>query len=113
MTSQGNAYARFRRALERGNVTATLAAAAELRQLGLTDALEVCLVLRSDPSQFERLRSRVLVYGVTAAWASCFARSSWTSAFLMRSSAWRPAATSRALRASTTSSVATKSFRHT
>ena len=54
MTSQGNAYARFRRALERGNVTATLAAAAELRQLGLTDALEVCLVLRSDPPRFER-----------------------------------------------------------
>ena len=50
----GHAYARFRRAVDRGDPTATLSAAAELTQLGLTDALEVCLVLRSDPTRFER-----------------------------------------------------------
>jgi hypothetical protein len=53
MTSQGSAYARFRRALDTGNPTMALAAASELDSLGLTDALELCLVLRGDSRRFE------------------------------------------------------------
>lgn len=40
MTSQGSAYARFRRALERGNLLHVRAAAAELPQVPLEDVLE-------------------------------------------------------------------------
>ena len=52
MTSQGHAYARFRRALDNGNTLAALAAARELPQVGLSDALELCLALRDDPSRY-------------------------------------------------------------
>jgi hypothetical protein len=48
MTSQGSAYARFRRALDRGNVTEALSAAAELEHVGLVDALELVLLLAWD-----------------------------------------------------------------
>jgi hypothetical protein len=36
---------RFRRALDRGNVTEALSAAAELQQVGLAEALELTLLL--------------------------------------------------------------------
>jgi hypothetical protein len=55
MTLQGSPYARFRRALDTGNPTMALAAASELNSIGLTDALELCLVLlvlRDDPRRF-------------------------------------------------------------
>lgn len=55
MTSQGSAYARFKRCLATGNGALVRAAAAELPQLSLEDALAVCLVLRDDePAVFER-----------------------------------------------------------
>ena len=41
VTSQGSAYGRFRRALDGGNVTIALAAAAELDWVSLPDALEL------------------------------------------------------------------------
>jgi hypothetical protein len=37
---------RFRRALDRGNVTEALSAASELEHVGLAEALELCLLLR-------------------------------------------------------------------
>jgi hypothetical protein len=49
MTSEGSAYARFRRGLVSGNVTLVMASAAELPQLSLYDALAVCLILLDDP----------------------------------------------------------------
>lgn len=54
VTSEGHAYARFRRALDRGNVTAALSAAAELVHVGLVDALKLGLLLRDDGAPFER-----------------------------------------------------------
>jgi hypothetical protein len=45
LTAQGSAYARFRRSLDNGSVTNALAAAAELKPLGLTDSLELLLLL--------------------------------------------------------------------
>ena len=44
MTSQGGAYTRLRRALDRGNVTEALSAAGELERVGLVEALELCLL---------------------------------------------------------------------
>jgi hypothetical protein len=54
VTSQGSAYHRFRRALDRGNVTAALSAASEIRVVGLVEALELTL-LRADrePAKYE------------------------------------------------------------
>lgn len=55
MTSDGNAYARFRRALEAGNELQVLAAARELPYIALDDALRICLVLRDgDHGRYER-----------------------------------------------------------
>jgi hypothetical protein len=48
MTSQGHAYARFQRALKTGNAHIALAAAADLRQVGLADALSLVLLIRED-----------------------------------------------------------------
>jgi len=45
VTSSGSAYARFRRSLDIGSVTNALAAAAEIKPLGLTDSLELLLPL--------------------------------------------------------------------
>src|SRR5438270_5268022 len=60
-TSDGSAYARFRRALNTGNRTLVIAAARELPQVGLHDALRICLVLRDgDPEQYERAAVRWL-----------------------------------------------------
>jgi hypothetical protein len=41
VTSQGSAYKRFRRALDRGNITEALSAASELGFVGLNEALEL------------------------------------------------------------------------
>ena len=51
-TSQGHPYAVFQRALKRRNVLSALAAAKDLPQLSLVDALELTvLVARKDPSR--------------------------------------------------------------
>lgn len=61
MTSEGNPYARFRRALNTGNEAIVLAAARELPQIALDDALRICLVLRDgDPRRYERAAMRWL-----------------------------------------------------
>jgi hypothetical protein len=59
VTSQGSPYGRFRRALDKGNALAALSAAAELRSVGLTDALELCLLLcEREPRRYERAALR-------------------------------------------------------
>jgi hypothetical protein len=58
VTSQGSAYARFRRALDTGSPLIALAAAHDLHQLSLTDSLELCLVLRGDPARYSRAVAR-------------------------------------------------------
>lgn len=61
MTSDGNPYARFRRALETGNETLVTAAALELPRVALDDALRICLVLRGgDAGRYERAAVRWL-----------------------------------------------------
>src|SRR3954454_13610153 len=61
MTSQGSAYARFRRACANGNVTIVRAEAAELDQIGLADAAMILLViLRSEPETYQRAAIRWL-----------------------------------------------------
>ena len=50
---------RFRRALDRGNVTEALSAAAELQFVGLAEALELTLLLAEDePEKYERAAAR-------------------------------------------------------
>ncbi|HEY2637164.1 MAG TPA: hypothetical protein VGI54_07250 [Solirubrobacteraceae bacterium] len=46
MTSDGRPYPRFRRALDTGDYTIIRAAAAELPQIGLGDALRICWAIR-------------------------------------------------------------------
>jgi hypothetical protein len=59
VTSQGSAYSRFQRSLLRGDALMVRAAAAELPQLELADALAVCLVfLRGDPGRYGRAAVR-------------------------------------------------------
>ena len=59
MTSNGSAYARFRRALQSGNLTLVRAAAAELPAVSLDDALHVCVLLRDrEPERYERAAVR-------------------------------------------------------
>ena len=61
MTSEGNPYARFKRALATGNEALVTAAALELPRIRLDDALRICLVLRGgDPSRYERAAVRWL-----------------------------------------------------
>ena len=61
MSSDGNPYARFRRALATGNAALVTAAALELPQVSLDDALRICLVLREgDPERYERAAVRWL-----------------------------------------------------
>ena len=61
MTSQGSAYARFRRSLKSGNLTLIRNAAAELPRVDLADALAVCVVIRqAEPERFERAALRWL-----------------------------------------------------
>jgi hypothetical protein len=53
VTSQGSPFMRFRRALDRGNVTEALSAGSELDHIGLTEAVELCLLLRDKaPEKF-------------------------------------------------------------
>jgi hypothetical protein len=50
---------RFRRALDRGNVTEALSSAAELEHVGLAEALELTLLLADrDPGKYERAALR-------------------------------------------------------
>ena len=50
---------RFRRALDRQNVTEALSAAAELQHVGLAEALELCLLLRGNsPGRYPRAALR-------------------------------------------------------
>src|SRR3954453_19287784 len=50
---------RFRRALDRANVTEALSAAADLPHVGLPEALELCLLLREKaPERFPRAALR-------------------------------------------------------
>ena len=61
MTSDGNPYARFRRALELGNEAMVVSAALELPRVALDDALRICLVLRGgDRKRYERAAVRWL-----------------------------------------------------
>jgi hypothetical protein len=61
VTSDGSAYSRFRRALETGNANLVVAAALELPQVALDDALRICLVLRDgDAERYERAAVRWL-----------------------------------------------------
>jgi hypothetical protein len=61
VTSDGSPYSRFRRALETGNELLVLAAARELPQIGLDDALRICLILRDgDRTRYERAAVRWL-----------------------------------------------------
>ena len=59
MTSEGSAYARFRRALESGTPLTVRTAAAELARIGLDDALAICLLfLDREPELFPRAAAR-------------------------------------------------------
>ena len=61
VTSDGNPYSRFRRALQTGNEALVTAAARELPRIALDDALRICLVLRGgDPDRYERAAVRWL-----------------------------------------------------
>ena len=73
MTSQGSAYARFRRALKTGNMAIIRSAAAELPHVDLGDALAVCVTMhladalavcvvirQAEPERFERAALRWL-----------------------------------------------------
>ncbi len=59
MTSQGSAYSRFKRAIERGNLIEAESAIRELKQVGLRDALDyVDLLATRAPERFERAALR-------------------------------------------------------
>lgn len=59
MTSQGHPYARFRRALVRGNPTVATAAALELPPLALDDALRLVLLYhQAGDDRYERAALR-------------------------------------------------------
>jgi hypothetical protein len=59
VTAQGSAYHRFRRALDHGNVTEALSAASEFEHVGLSEALELCLLLADkEPQRFGRAAVR-------------------------------------------------------
>jgi hypothetical protein len=58
VTSQGSAYGRFRRALDTGNATIALAAAAEVDFVSLPDSLEIVLLLVDEPRKFRRAAFR-------------------------------------------------------
>jgi hypothetical protein len=61
MTSQGHAYARFRRAVQTGNLKMIRTAALEMPHVGLPDALEIVLAMATaNDSGFERATMRWL-----------------------------------------------------
>jgi hypothetical protein len=61
-TSQGHSYGIFQKALKRGNLPAAEAAARELPQINLADALELTILFaRKDPRRFQRIAARWLL----------------------------------------------------
>jgi hypothetical protein len=61
VSSDGSPYARFRRALNTGNLAIVRAAAAELPRVELDDALRVCLLVREqDADRYEKAAVRWL-----------------------------------------------------
>ena len=61
VSSSGSPYARFRRALATGSLPLVHAAAAELPQVDLDDALRICLLMsEQDDSRYERAAVRGL-----------------------------------------------------
>jgi hypothetical protein len=59
VTFESSAYMRFRRALDRRNVTEALSAATEIQVVGLVEALELTLLLADrDPAKYERAALR-------------------------------------------------------
>jgi hypothetical protein len=59
VTSDGSAYARFRRALDQGRLHIVVAAASELPRIELDDALEVCMLMsREAHPAYERAAVR-------------------------------------------------------
>jgi hypothetical protein len=61
VSSSGSPYARFRRAIATGNIALVHAAAAELPQVDLDDALRICLLMsEQDDERFERAAVRWL-----------------------------------------------------
>ena len=66
VTSQGHAYARFRRALLTKNVRLIDAAAGELTQVSLEDALRILVVLaEKGDTRFERAAARFAARATT------------------------------------------------
>lgn len=61
MTSQGNPWSRFQRALTTGNLTLVRAAAAELPRIGVAEAAAMMLVIQQvEPETYERAARRWL-----------------------------------------------------
>ncbi len=59
MSVKGSSYANFRRALLGGNMTIITAAAAELDEIGLEDALRILVVMaRGNDPRYERAAAR-------------------------------------------------------
>ena len=59
MGDHGSVYARFRRAVERGNLVEAESAARELPTLSLADALDYCeLRAQQEPAKYERAALR-------------------------------------------------------
>jgi hypothetical protein len=58
VTAQSSPFARFRRALDRGNDTDALSTATEREHIWLTEALELCLLLVESPDRFGRAALR-------------------------------------------------------
>jgi hypothetical protein len=59
VTAQASPYTRLRRALDCHNLTEALSAASEVQHVGLSEALELCLLLaEKDPVRFERAALR-------------------------------------------------------
>ena len=60
MTSEGSAYARFRRALDARNPHWASTAALELQHVGIADAIELTLIyLDREPAKYERAALRL------------------------------------------------------
>lgn len=59
VTSQGSAYARFRRALDSRNATVAYATATELDFVSLPEALELVLLVVDDPWRIRRAALRL------------------------------------------------------
>jgi hypothetical protein len=58
VSATGSPYARFQRALASRNPTIAWAAATELPDIDLADALELCLLIAPDPSRYPRAAAR-------------------------------------------------------